>query len=352
MKIAPPPTTLSSLLSPVLEAADLDDALRSRALAAAAINRHQIDGHLNVIPLEHFCHLLDELAAATGDAALGMHVGAKLQATQLGLIGQLAVTAQTLVEAIDKMRNCFFIFQSNTHFGLHQEEDLLWLSYAINDNRIPIHRQNADLMIAIFVNFLRSVLGRSWSPVEIRFQHGKPDHGPKYERAFGCPIQFGRRINAIGINPRDLNAAMPKRDAQMHKLLEDVVDHLADQRKIQADFGFIVKQHILMLMGSEPVTSRQVAQSMRLAETKFLKLVRAKKLSFHDLVKETRFDLARHYLDQPEISLTEISLLLGYSELSAFSRAFRRMRGETPQQYRQQKRNAVASATRPASSND
>jgi AraC-like DNA-binding protein len=53
------------------------------------------------------------------------------------------------------------------------------------------------------------------------------------------------------------------------------------------------------------------------------------------LVKETRFEIAKHFLKQPDISLTEISLLLGYSELSAFSRSFRRLSGETPQQYRQ-----------------
>ena len=352
MKISAPATTLSSLVSPVLDATGLDETQRIPAVNASSLNRHQIDGHLNVIPMEHFCRLLDELAKATGDEAFGLHVGARLNAPHLGLIGQLAVTAQTLVEAIDNMRSNFFIFQSNTHFGLHQEEDLLWLSYAISDKRIPFHRHNADMMITIFVNFLRSVLGPNWSPVEVRFQHGKPDVGPKYEKHFGCPIQFGRRINAIGINPRHLNAAMPKRDAQMHKLLKGVIDHLAAQRKIEADFGFIVKQHILMLMGSEPVTSRQVAQSMLLSEAQFLKFVRTKKLGFHDLVKETRFELARHYLDQPDISLTEISLLLGYSELSAFSRAFRRMSGETPQQYRQHKGNATNSATSVSHSGD
>jgi AraC-like DNA-binding protein len=352
MKISAPATTLSSLVSPVLDATGLDETQRIPAVNASSLNRHQIDGHLNVIPMEHFCRLLDELAKATGDEAFGLHVGARLNAPHLGLIGQLAVTAQTLVEAIDNMRSNFFIFQSNTHFGLHQEEDLLWLSYAISDKRIPFHRHNADMMITIFVNFLRSVLGPNWSPVEVRFQHGKPDVGPKYEKHFGCPIQFGRRINAIGINPRHLNAAMPKRDAQMHKLLKGVIDHLAAQRKIEADFGFIVKQHILMLMGSEPVTSRQVAQSMLLSEAQFLKFVRTKKLGFHDLVKETRFELARHYLDQPDISLTEISLLLGYSELSAFSRAFRRMSGETPQQYRQHKGNATNSATSVSPSGD
>jgi len=348
MKITAPPTTLSSLVIPVLDAAGLDENLCNRVLAAAALNRHQIDGHLNIIPLEHFCRLLDELTKLTGDSAFGMHVGTSLQAAHLGLIGQLAVTSQSLVEAIDSMCNNFFIFQSKTHFGLHQEEDLFWLSYAISDNRVPIHQQNADMMIAIFVNFLRSVLGRSWSPVEIRFQHGKPEGGPKYEMVFGCPIQFGRRINAVGISPRDLSAPMPKRDANMYKLLKGVIDHLAAQRKMQADFGFIVKQHILMLMGSETVTSRQVAQSMRLSEEQFVKLVRSKKLGFHDLVKETRFELAKHYLDQSDISLTEISLLLGYSELSAFSRAFRRLSGETPQQYRQFKGNtktSVASAS-------
>jgi AraC-like DNA-binding protein len=352
MKISAPSTTLASLVIPILDSTNLDETQRMHALDASALNRHQIDGHLNVIPMEHFCRLLDELVRVTGDEAFGMHAGAKLNAPHLGLIGQLAITAETLVEAIDNMRSNFFIFQSNTHFGLHQEEDLLWLSYAVSDNRIPPHRQNADMMVTIFINFLRSVLGSNWSPVEVRFQHGKPEAGPKYEKHFGCPIQFGRRINAIGINPRHLNAVMPKRDAQMHRLLKGVIDHLAAQRKIEADFGFIVKQHILMLMGSEPVTSRQVAQSMLLSEAQFLKLVRTKKLGFHDLVKQTRFELARHYLDQPDISLTEISLLLGYSELSAFSRAFRRMSGETPQQYRQQSGNATDSATPESSSDD
>lgn len=335
MKISSPTTTLSSLVIPILEAADLDENLRNRVLATSSLNRHQIDGHLNIIPLKHFCRLLDELTELTGDAMFGINVGASLQAAHLGLIGQLAITSQNLAEAIESLCNHFFIFQGKTHFGLHQEEDIYWLSYAISDDRIPNHQQNADMMIAIFVNFLRSVLGRSWSPVEIRFQHSKPTNGPKYETVFSCPIQFGRRINAIGIWPRDLNAPMPKRDDNLHKLIKDVINHLASHRKIQADFGFVVKQHILMLMGSEPVTFRQVAQSIGISEKQFSKQVRSKKLSFHNLVKETRFELAKHFLKQSDISLTEISLLLGYSESSAFSRSFRRLSGETPQQYRQ-----------------
>jgi hypothetical protein len=112
MKISSPTTTLSPLVIPILDAADLDENLRNRVLATSSLNRHQIDGHLNIIPLKHFCRLLDELTELTGDAMFGINVGASLHAAHLGLIGQLAITSQNLAEAFDSMSNHFSFFRA------------------------------------------------------------------------------------------------------------------------------------------------------------------------------------------------------------------------------------------------
>jgi AraC-like DNA-binding protein len=81
-------------------------------------------------------------------------------------------------------------------------------------------------------------------------------------------------------------------------------------------------------------TLEEIAASLRLAPGTIQRALAVEGIGFREAVEVTRFDLARHYLTQAHLPLSEIALLLGYSELSAFTRAFTRWAGVSPRGYR------------------
>ena len=90
----------------------------------------------------------------------------------------------------------------------------------------------------------------------------------------------------------------------------------------------------MLNLSSTPPTILEIAHLFGVSETDFQNRLRAHKLSFKTLLRAAKEELSLHYLRNPNIPLTEISMLLGYSELSAFSRAFRSWTGVSPQKYR------------------
>ena len=89
-----------------------------------------------------------------------------------------------------------------------------------------------------------------------------------------------------------------------------------------------------MQLGTSIPSLNEIASILGMTGRGFQKKLRLHGLSFPDLLKAARHDLALHYMDDPEMPLTEIALNLGYSELSAFSRAFRNWTGMSPQSFR------------------
>ena len=99
-------------------------------------------------------------------------------------------------------------------------------------------------------------------------------------------------------------------------------------------FADAVRNQIMLNLSSTPPTLREISRLFDISETDFQNQLRANKLSFKTLLRSAKEELSLHYLKNPDIPLTEIAMLLGYSELSAFSRAFRSWAGVSPQRFR------------------
>jgi AraC-like DNA-binding protein len=106
------------------------------------------------------------------------------------------------------------------------------------------------------------------------------------------------------------------------------------------DFVGNVRRLVIASLASEEVTIEGIAARVGLSARSLQRRLQESDSSFKDVVDEARLALARRYLDDPALTLTEAAFLLGYSELSAFSRAFRRWTGTTAVAYRNRAKSA------------
>ena len=286
------------------------------------------------IDLTQYCALFEEAARQTGRPDIGLEFGRGFQPRQLGALGYAAISAPTLSAALRNMEAYFPAHQNRTSFTLLQDSGVLWLSYRILDPRIPDRRQDAELSLGMFCNVFRAALGRDWAPIELRFEHDRRDGQAGHESCFGAPVRFGRRTNAFAFRRRDLDARMPDADPYLFSVIRPFLESRCQGLSAPEDFAAVVRDQIKLRLGTADATLGRIAHVLGLTDRAFRRALRAHGMSFHDLLRAARQELALHYLDDPDMPLTEIAYNLGYSELSAFSRAFRNWAGMSPQRYR------------------
>ncbi|MDP7557737.1 MAG: AraC family transcriptional regulator [Nitrospinaceae bacterium] len=302
--------------------------------STTSIQPEDLGDPINELSLHQFCHLFTEAAKQTANENFGLHFGAQFKPKHLGAIGYVALSSPTLATALRKMEIYFPAHQQLSSFGVIKEGDILWLSYRINDPGIVDRRQDAELSMGMFLNIFRQALGENWSPLEVRFEHQDPGLNKEHENIFSAPVLFGRRTNAIGFRLVDLESNMPDPDPYLYAIVENFLESRQQIHNNPEKFADAVRNQIMLNLSTTPPTLIEIARLFGVPESDFQNQLRAHQLSFKTLLRAAKEELSLHYLNNPDIPLTEIAMLLGYSELSAFSRAFRSWTGMNPQKYR------------------
>lgn len=335
MNTAPePPKVLASAANGVIEQIHRCGGDVEKIFSRANLRVDDLDSPFNELDLGGFCALFEESALQTQNESFGLEFGANFRPRQLGAIGFAAISSPTLSAALRNMEKYFPAHQGQSSFGLLQSADVLWLNYQIQDPRIEKKRHDAELSMGMFLNVFRNALGEDWVPLEVCFEHKVVGDGRNHEQVFGAPIKFGRRTNALAFRRSDLDALMPESDPYLYSVIESFLKSRTTLNHDPSDFAGIVRHQIKLQLSEQPPTAKEIARILGLSNYSFRQQLKDHGLSFRDLLKAEREELALHYLQDINLPLTEVAALLGYSELSAFSRAFRAWTGMSPQRYR------------------
>lgn len=304
-----------------------------QVLLDAGVEERLLGNPKVALDLGSYVDMMELAAGHTGNDNFGLRFGQQFKPEMLGLIGEIALASPSLGGAVANLAELFPYHQQATETRLVRDEQFLRLEYRILDGRIVERRQDAELTLGMFVNVFRHCLGSHWAPDEVHCEHLKPEGWREHERAFDAPVYFGQRTNAIIFRDRDLSRRMPQGD--LHRLGE-LRDELI---RIAGGIGGVsfldkVKGEIRSRLPTEGASIIAVADAIGLTRWTFQRRLAEYGLNFSDLVDLVRRELAAIYIRQPHIAVTEIAFALGYSELSALSRAFRRWYGASPQQLR------------------
>lgn len=328
------PKVLASAAQGVVEMIDNHNGDVDSIFGRADLNTNDLTNPLNELDLKRYCALFEEAAQQTHNDNFGLRFGDQFKPEQLGALGYASISSPTLHKAIQNLVGYFPAHQSNTIMSLSRDQDIVWLHYKIIDPRIPTRRQDAELSLGIFCNFFRHCLGAEWSPLEVHFEHMAPDASAEHESVFGAPVLFNQKANSIAFREESLNAVMPECDPYLFSVLEPILAEKKSQRENPGDIVEVLRQHIVTSLGNGNLSMNKVAKDMGMSPWQMQKRLKDFGVSFQELTRMAREELALRYVADKNMPLTEIALSLGYSELSAFSRAFRQWAGMSPQQYR------------------
>ncbi len=330
------PYVLASAATGVVEMIEANGGDIDSIFGRAHIDTSMLDSPYNELGLGQYCRLFEEAAHQTQYDNFGLRFGNGFKPRQLGALGYLAINSPTMAAAVRNLSEYFPAHQQNSTLTIRQERDLLYLNYQITDGRIVRRRQDAELSLGMFCNIFRHCHGDRWAPLEIHFEHPKPCDAKEHETLFDAPVYFSQPTNSIVFRRSDLDAVMPDHDPYLFSLIEPFMRGRRKARGRMDDLIGLVRHHIEAAFHEGNPQLSTVAAALGMTSWTLQRRLRALNVSFNDLVRGARRELALRYVAEPHIPITEIAFLLGYSELSAFSRAFRQWTGMSPARYRRQ----------------
>ena len=287
------------------------------------------------LKLASFCNLFEEAARNTRYDNFGLQFGNRFQPRDLGLWGYAAVSSPTLGAALENLVGLFRYHQESTVMTYQRGSDgLMRLEYQIVAPEILERRQDAELSLGMFLNVFRECCGAHWAPEEVHFEHPQPAEWREHEQAFAAPVYFSQPTNALLFRDDILTRPMPGSDLRLMAMMQMCLKQLSAQPHALSSVTAQVQNTIRTKLPDGYPALETVAADLRLSPGAVQRELAAEGYAYKDLVEKTRYDLALMYLKQHQLQLSEIAFLLGYSELSAFSRAVRRWTGEAPRTVR------------------
>jgi AraC-like DNA-binding protein len=152
---------------------------------------------------------------------------------------------------------------------------------------------------------------------------------------FGCPVVFGAERDAVFFKPESGDVPLARADPYLHDLLVAYCeDALRNRARRSEPMRTRVENAATPLLPHGKARAGEVARNLGLSHRTLARRLAADGLTFAIVIKELRADLARHYLQDPSLSISEVAWLLGFQEVSAFTHAFKRWTGTPPSQAR------------------
>ena len=266
------------------------------------------------------------------DPCMGLRMADYWHPSYLNALGYSWLASSTLMEALNRLVRYIHIVTETIELKLRQREDELDLivNYNASHNAIP---QRCDAKLAVFMTMCRANFGDELKPVRVSFQHASPSCAEQFTEFFKSPVLFSQPHNMLTLSLKDatqkLTGANPYLAEINDKVVIEYLSHLKKRDIIQRTKAIIVEN-----LSSGEVSNKMVSKKLFMSVRSFQRALKKESVTYREILAETRRDMAEGYINNPEIELQEVAYLLGFTEYSAFSRAFKKWTGKSPQEVR------------------
>lgn len=295
--------------------------------------------NIQAVPASHFFELHEKLDEKLG-SGFSVRLGQQMKIEDYGVLGLSWRTCSWVGEIFDRCERYFKLLSNTYLFKVEKGEEISYIYLYREANRRGVELSNEATFSATVV-VLQAMTESNIAPVEVSFKHSPPKKDESYIQAFKCPILFNQAQNYIAYKTQDLEMRTAKADESINKFLVERVEEETNgielsTNKIVSDVENLIKD----ALPSGIPSINQIGQLIGMSNRTLTRRLSESNLSFRDLIKKTQEEVSKELLKNSKMGITEIAFETGFSEQSAFSRAFKRWVGKSPADYRKQNKNS------------
>jgi AraC-like DNA-binding protein len=286
------------------------------------------------VPLDSVIRLWEHARRSTGDESFPLHVAEFLPFGAYKTYDLLLATAPTVGDALVKAAKYNGFVNDAFRPTLQQRRGQVCIEYVNCVDPLCNPPEYLEFIFACFLLRFRLTTGVAMRPKELHFQHSPPRDLSELHRVFQAPIRFRQPVTRAFLEPSDLRIPQLFADAATSELLEHYIQATLTHPCVDDELVLSLRRALHGLLSSERVTLGAAARRLGVGRRSLQRRLEARGTSFREVLRALRCELSLTLLGRRGVSMNEAAESLGFSELSSFSRAFKKWTGMSPKTYR------------------
>lgn len=285
-------------------------------------------------PLSGISALWLEMGRLIEDPCFGLKTAEHWHPSHFGTIGYAMLASSSVRNGLERLIRYHRVV-SDAQFGeLIEDRKDNSLHVKLNWNQeSPWTPGREDAAVTYILSSCRLNFNKPLNPKRVELTHNQHRCLLRYEKFFNCRVELNRPSPLLTFSLSDVDKVLRSGDeylAQFHdRIMEDYVSKLSEIRVIRS-----VQKVLASRLPDGPVTVDAVARELGMSTRKLQRDLKLEGTTYQELLDATRSDLAQRYVQDAHNDLTEVAFILGFADLSTFSRSFKRWTGISPSRYR------------------
>jgi AraC-like DNA-binding protein len=293
-----------------------------------------VDPSIMVSDTQYYA-FLERLAGLDADGTtIPLRAGASMRTDDYGAFGLAWKTASTLRGSYQRAERYARVLTSVSTYEVEETDEGAYMHLHRSGDRHRGMRLSNEATIASIFSISREVTTTDVTPLKVCFKHPAPASITAHEDYFGCPVDFGSDRDALLLSSLTLDAPNRLGDKSISRFfdthLEAEVSKYSDdtslERRVQEEISRALSEGVPMIS--------ELAERLSMSARTLQRRLSDEGCSYQSLVVESRRQLAERLLQHTDYALADVAFMTGFSEQSAFTRAFKRWSGQTPRAFR------------------
>ena len=279
--------------------------------------------------------ILELAAEELQDAFFGFHLARDFDLREIGLVYYVIASSDRLIDALLNGKRFCAIVNQGIRVDVTQDKQ----SIAIIPDYVGVDRETdrhqIEFWLVTAVRICRQVTETRLAPRRIGIKHRRDEIPAEFKAFFGCDVNFGADGDEIIFPATVASLPIAGRDRYLNDMLQEYAEAaLADRPQAPTTLRSTVERAVTQLLPHGKANLTDVSRDLAIGSRTLTRRLGDEGLTFKKVLDESRVALAKRYLGERDLPLTEVAWLLGYNEVSAFFHAFKRWTGMTPRQFR------------------
>ena len=288
------------------------------------------------LPITKVQELWKEAISMTGDEFLPLHIGEMVNTVSVGILAYVMMNCPTLGKALEKLCQYQDIVCDASKTSMFIENDNVYLTISEPSEDISSVRYAYESTLSIYYSAFLGMLGQAvpLKAVHFEFPAYSVDNS-EHQRVFkGAEIIFGSNFSGLVFEKKYWELPILNANPNLFSLFENHAQSILNGLKSDNSLKNKIKKEIVFSLKGEEPNLPIIAKNLGIGVRSIQMKLKEEGVTFQQLLDEIRKELAIKYLKDDKLSTTDISYLLGYSEVSVFFRSFKKWMGQTPTLYR------------------
>ncbi|MBR0697025.1 AraC family transcriptional regulator [Bradyrhizobium lablabi] len=303
-------------------------------MSKADLTLDEIDDRVRRIEVSAQIRLLGLAAEELPDDFLGFHLAHKFELGAVGLLYYVMASSDHLLDALRNAERYGAIVNEGIRLRVRLDG-----STAIELNYVGVDRgsdrHQIEFWLVAMVRICRKLTETRLAPLQVKLRHSRPGTPPEFRSFLGCDIEFNASTDELVFPAASASLPIVGADVHLNHLLVGYADQaLGDRSARGATVRSRVEDLIVHLLPHGKANVSEVARRLGMSRRTLARSLSAEGATFSEVLEQERTALAKGYLDDKELPISQVAWLVGYREISSFTHAFARWTGMTPRRFR------------------